>query len=479
MDNKPKIIASSNNVPSNMGKAFGESGTAIMNGIITGEEYNTRLQGKQAIRMYDIMRRSEESVRAALQMVKLPLLNQTNDIKPVDESTKADFRKRFLKRELFERNVDFDKLKREGLTFADFGHSVCEVTYELTMFEGTPLIGIKEIGFRKQTSIDAWQTKDKKPGITQMLVAPQEGSAIRSIIRPKLIIWTHDQEGDNYEGISLLRYAFKSWDMADKLGLVHAIGLEKMAIPTPVLGVPKGANASDEASAIESIQQYRSNERSFIKKPAGWELDAFDLSSQSIDQLLPALQHYETKILLSVLGQFLMLGASAGGSGSRAVSEDHSKLFMLSEESFSKTFNGAIQRDLINMLEYLNFSGVEETGYSQLISSAVKDDDVQILSEAVSKLKQSSMITPTFETENHLRNVMKLPVLSEDYAKDYEKRRELALSEPFNSNPTNNGKPETNTNNDKSLENDKNTKASLISDAKNVQKRLIQDILRV
>jgi hypothetical protein len=432
MADTPTVIASSNqSVPKNLGKTFGESGTLIMGGIITGEEYNNRLRGKYALKMFDIMRKSEESVRAALQMVKLPLLNQTNSIQPADDSVKSDFRKRFIERELFNRNVDYDKLKREGLTFADFGHSLCEVTYEMTRFEGVDLIGIKDIGFRKQTSIFKWETQTGLPGITQLLTAPIDGgNTLRDIIRQKLILWTNDQEGDNYEGISLLRYAFKSWDMADKLGLVHAMGLEKMAIPTPVLGVPAGADPQDEANAIAAIQQYRANEKSYIKKPVGWELTTFDLSGQSISELLPALEHYETKILLSVLGQFLMMGAKQSGSGSRATSQDHSKLFMLSEESFSRTFNGSVQHDLINTLEDLNFSDVNETGYSKLKTSAVAEDDIQILSDALQKLQSASLITPTFETEQHLRTIAKMPKLPDDYEADYEAKRQLSLNPP-------------------------------------------------
>lgn len=471
------ILASSTvgRIPAGLGRTIGESGTLITSGIITGEEYNTRLRGKYALRMYDIMRKSEESVRAALQMVKLPLLTQSNFIQPVDGSLQAEFRKRFLERELFHRNVDFDKMKREGLTFADFGHSVCEFTLELTEFEGVPLIGIKEVGFRKQTSIQQWETTDGRPGIQQFL-SMSTGDAIRDIIRQKLIVWTNDQEGDNYEGISLLRYAFKSWDMADKLGLVHAMGLEKMAIPTPVLGIPSGTSPADEAAAIAAIQQYRSNEKGYIKKPVGWELDAFDLSGQSIDQLLPALQHYEMKILLSVLGQFLMLGSSGSG-GSRAVSMDHSKLFMQSEEAFSHTFNSAVQRDLINTLEYLNFSDVTETGYSLLKSSAVRDDDVVALADAVSKLRSASMITPTFDTEQHLRKVAKLPELPEDYEKDYETKRQNSLIAPSFDSPQPTGKPDVKKNDDDSIKPDEKTKAAIMA-ARHAQQQLIDVILR-
>lgn len=447
-----------------LGKQLGSSGTQIFNGMITAEEYNRRLQGKNAIKMYDIMRRSEESVRAALQIVKLPLLSVERRIEPASDDPADIEIAAFVESQIFKnRNINFNKFAKEALTFFDFGHSVAEKTYQLIDYDGSPRIGLKQLGFRKQTSIYSWETIDKKPGITQQLIGDNtiDGNNLVSIPREKIIVWTHDQEGDNYEGISLLRYAFKSWDMADKLGLVHAMGLEKMAIPTPVLGVPSSASEADVDQAVQDLQQYRANEKAFIKKPAGWELDKLDMSGQSLQEMLPALQHYERKILLSVLGQFLMLGME-GGSGSRATSEDHSKLFMQSEEAANKTFQDVVQEQLINQLVDINYSNLPN-GYPQLKSASISDDDVQVLSDAVSKLKGAGILTPTYETEQHLRKTMRLPELPEDYKDDYEKRRQqidVAVDDPK-------GTPDVDENLKKQLDkSDKKTKAAVVAAVK-------------
>lgn len=457
----------------NFSKTIGHSGTMIFSGQLTAEEYNRRLQGKQGLRMYDMMRKSEESVQAALKIVKLPLLGAKRDIVPASDDEKDIFIANYVKQQLFKnKNLNFHKFSREALTFLDFGHSVAEKTYELTNFEGQTLLGIKEIGFRKQTSIEAWRMQDGKPGIKQRIQTDEKEDSLVEIPRAKLMVWTNDQEGDNYEGISILRYAFKSWDMANSLGLVHAMGLEKMAIPTPVLSIPANASPADEKNAIESIQQYRSNQSAYLKIPVGWELDKFDLSGQSIDQLLPALQHYETKIMLSVLGQFLMLGTSSG-SGSRAVSEDHSELFMLSEEATNKTFQDTVQQDLINQLVDINFSDLPN-GYPTLSSTPIKSEDIEKLAGAIQKLQSSSLLTPTYETENHLRDTMKLPQLPEDYRDDYEQKRKMSIEV---AEKTGKGKPINTTDSQKDDEMKKSTKASIIREAKEHQKKLIDVIL--
>jgi hypothetical protein len=454
----------SRSVSSGMGKTIGETGTILFHGQLSHEEYNRRLATTaQRIRIYEMMRRSEEAIHAGLCAVKYPLLGLEREIQPASQEAEDKLIAGFVKRELFNRNLNFNKFSREAMTFFDFGHSVAEKTYELTEFEGKTLIGLKEAGFRKQTSIFAWETRDNKPGITQMLTAPQQGESLRSIIRPKLIVWTNDQEGDNYEGISLLRYAFKSWDMADKLGLIHAIGLEKMAIPTPIIKKPQSPSPTDEAKAAETIQQYRSNEKSYMMLPFGWEVDKLDMSGQTLSEMLPALEHYEKKMLLSVMAQFLMLGMSSNGSGSRATSEDHSELFLLSEEAANNTFQDQIQEDIIKQICDLNFTNLKN-GYPRLISTPIRKDKLSDLADVMQKLKGAGVMTPTFETEQHLRKIGHLPELPDDYQKDYDTRRTFALENPGGADTTGDGMkntPKPDPKKDPSLEKETKKKAAI------------------
>lgn len=188
-----------------LGTRLGDSGTIITAGRISNEEYNYALVGKAGIRQVEIMRRSDSTIRAALQMVKLPLLGLERDIEAASDD---DFDKEvasFIKRELFERNVNFHDFLRQQMTCFEFGFSVAEKTLELTTFNGKTRVGIAELGFRKQVSIDAWQTKEGEPGVTQQLL-----SGTVSIPAEKLMVFSFDKEGENYEGIGLLRYAFVS-----------------------------------------------------------------------------------------------------------------------------------------------------------------------------------------------------------------------------------------------------------------------------
>jgi len=268
------------------GKEIGRSGTQRFYGYITGEEYNTLLVGKQAIQQYEIMRRSDATVRALLQVCSLPVIQADWHIEAASEEQGDKDAADFIKQELFDRNINFTDFIRQALSMLTFGFSVFEKVFDPNAtFGNQPRIGLAKLGYRKQVSILRWQMEDGQPGVTQQLLGELSSALTASIPADRLVIFTNDKEGDNYEGISLLRYCYKDWALKDALGLVMAVGLEKAAIPTPILTVPTGANQDDVNQAIENLRQLRSNEEGYIKKPTGWELDKLDMSGQSTAEI--------------------------------------------------------------------------------------------------------------------------------------------------------------------------------------------------
>lgn len=402
-----------------LGKEQGASGTYIYSGLITREEYNPKLTGKNAIKTYDQMRRSDATVRAVLQICKLPILSADWDIQPASEDAADEEIAEFVKNELFNHNVNFHDFLREGLTMFDFGYSIFEKTYELTDRYGKSRIGISKLGFRKQTSLDKWETQDQKEGITQQLQ-----DALVSIPKVKLIIFSHEKEGDNHEGISLLRAAFKPWDMKDKLERVNVVALEKMAVGVPVLKKPDDADTRELESARRSLRNFRANEEGYQEIPEGWSIEMLDMKANSTKDVVPTIQFLTREISKSVLAQFLELGGN-DASGSRAVSQDHSQLFLLSEEAAAKNIAATIQEQLIKQLCDLNFSNLKN-GYPKLIFSKIGDDNVATLSDAVQKFAGAGVLTPDADVEAHVRKTLHFPAMSKEVEESYKEKFEAA-----------------------------------------------------
>lgn len=399
----------------------GVSGTLIYQGIITQEEYNRTLTGITGYKTYDVMRRSDSTVRQALQIVKLPLQSATRKIEPARDkdgniTPKAQKYADFIEDQLFNK-IDFDQFMKEGLGWYDFGFAVFEKVFKLDKFEGATVIGLDKIASRKQITITNWETQDGYEGVTQKT----SGGTIVSIPRQKLVVFTFDKEGDNYEGISLLRSIYKDWDIKDNLVLVNAMALEKHGMGMPIVRERDDQTASpqDQAEAEAVLSNVRANEKSFMKIPKTMEVEMLDMKGSTTKEIIPTLNYHDGRIMAGVLARFMELGGSSG-TGSQSLSTDLSSIFMKSEETAGKQFAAVIYNDIIKQLIDLNFSDGESVGYPKLTFNDIADDDTVALSTSLSNLSNAGLLTADADIEEDLRSRYNLPEMSEETRKMYE-----------------------------------------------------------
>ena len=165
-----------------------------------------------------------------------------------------------------------------------------------------------------------------------------------------------------------------------------------------------------------------------------------DLMARTQVDPWPTIDHHDRQILLSVLAQFLALGAKGGGS--KALSADHSDTFDKSLEGICKEVAVTIQKNVIKWLVDLNFSNVEH--YPQLEHGKISDSDIQTLSAAVSALYTAGALTPDPTLEQWIRSSMHAPDLPDDIAENYSDRQTAKTT--VVQAPPPNGPPEENTN---------------------------------
>jgi phage gp29-like protein len=436
----------------NMGKPRGKSGTLIYSGYISSEEYNKSLVGKAGRRIFDEMSRGDTKVAQAVRVCRQPLINANFKMVAASDDEADQHISNFIKRELFERNISFPDLIRDATSKFIYGFALCEQTWEMTEFEGKTRIGIKEIAFRKQISIERWETQDGKPGVTQML---KDGMV--DIPESKLLYFVNEREGDNYEGISLIRSAYGDWYIKQGLIKINAIGLEKQGIGVPVITHAANATEDDKEIARDSVRQFRANEEAYIEKVEGTEIEMLDMKGQTTKEILPSIEYHNRQIVGAVLAQFLELAQGSNAGGGRALSEDHSKLLHEILEAAGRVIVAEIQRKVINRLCDQNFTDLPN-GYPRLELGKLSEDDLSVLSAAVKNFKDAGLITPTFDTEQTVRQIAHLPELPEDYKVDYEKKREMALNPPQPT--TTHGTPTDTTTTDKTLTPDQKKKAA-------------------
>ncbi len=396
---------------------IGQSGTLIFNGIITNEEYNRELVGKSALKIYDRMRRSDGTVAAAVRVCRLPIQSASWTMEAASDSAEDIKIADFVRQNLFNNeNFEFSELLREVLSFFEFGHSVFELVWnpEYT-YENTPFIGLSKVASRKQTSIQSWEIEGGKPGITQNTLTT---GGVARIPMEKLLVFTFDKEGDNYEGISLLRPAYKHWYIIDSLYKIDAIRHERQGLGIVEVIHPDGASEEDIRKAEELARAARANEEANIRHGKDWTFEFMDMKAGTTSNPMESVAHHDAKIVKSVLAPFLNYGADKSG-GNRALSADSSKLFILALEAAAKLVASGFNRQVVKRMVDMNFT---TKNYPTLSFGKLSDDNVVELSEAVGKLVTANALTPDADMEQSLRVVLGLPDIPEDYRKDYSNR---------------------------------------------------------
>lgn len=267
---------------------LGDSGVQIFNGIISTDEYRPELRGKYAFKTYDEMRRGDSTVHAGLMAVKYPILSvpwatESGGEEAVDEEAKelVDYN--------FTEVINWRETLTEMLTMLDFGFYVAELVFDWRPVNGTDRIVLVKIAYRKQTTIEGWQQKDGTPGIQQRM---STGDTV-SIPWDKLIVLSHQKEGDNHEGLSILRSAYQNWYYKKTFYQIDAVKHERQALGVVKIKYPKGADQSMRNEAKTAAANVRANERAYIEEPDGWDINFMDMQANTTADPKDSIAHHD------------------------------------------------------------------------------------------------------------------------------------------------------------------------------------------
>ncbi len=385
-----------------MNEELGATGTTIFGGQITGEDYVGELTGVSALTTYDKMRKSDGVVKAALLACELPIRAANWYIEPASDDDSDKEVASFISECLFSKmSITWDDFLRQALLMLAFGFSVFEKVFQPVDFDGKQMIGWRKFAPRLQKTIQKWQTQEGKDGLVQML--PTGGNNI-SIPIEKLLIFTHQKEGDNWLGISVLRSAYRPWFFKGHIEKINAIAFEKQGLGIPYAKLPKGYSEKDRDKAEELLKNVRANEQGYMIIPDGWEIGFTDMKAGTLMNPDETIRRYNREILISVLAQFLDLGS--GPTGSRALSADHSSTFHNNLTAVAKTVQDVINKYAIKQLVDLNYT-VEK--YPSLEYSYIGLPRYKEVSEALSLLVAQGAVVPDNKLEDYLRQLMNLP----------------------------------------------------------------------
>lgn len=391
---------------------IGYTGNKIFSGLPM-DEYNPDLAFPESTAVYDQMRRSDGQVAAVLSAIKLPIRSAKWYVEPEKDAKDeklaeqiADFIDDNL---LHGMRYSWDDHLREALLMLDFGFSVFERVYRFDTWNGRPVILLDKYAPRVAQSIWRFPQDEATGDIVAVEQLNYYTGQLYSIPLGKCRIYTFNREGDNPVGISALRAAYKHWYYKDSLYKIMAVGTEKSLIGTPYAKMPQGASDEDRNKVLNVLTAIRAAEEAGFTLPAEVELAVLEGTRNAMDPM-PLLEHHDTLIARSVLGQFLNLGTmSSASGGSYALGQTQVSLFIQGLEAIANYIQEEIQSDIEQLVEW-NFGA--DAPMPRLRHGLITIESVAEQMVAIGALGAGHLVNPDESLENHLRNMMGLPPIT-------------------------------------------------------------------
>lgn len=450
----------------------GASGRGHSAGFIELEELNTALQHPQGQRVFDKMYRGDGDVRQVVNLSVNPIVGGTWSVIPYgdQEANEKDQEiAEFVTWALWEQMrpniighlIEFLPVLLRG------GFAPGETITRGAMYKGEMKLIYDTISLRLPRTIEQWQQDKfgKLVAIKQYLPTSQhdltartgaydfsgsdaQGEGTRNteiwMKREDLIYYRIGGEGDNWEGTSLLRPAYKHWYLKDKIERIDAIAQEREALGVPICYPPLGATP-DQLDEVEDIlASMRTNEEGYIVAPGpkagsglaaegtGWlfEVIGYDRSGAGRDPQ-PSLNYHTQKIAAAFIAEFMRLG-QGGNAGARATAQVQADPFLMSIEALATIVEQQLNDDIVVPLVKMNYSGVEN--FPRLKMSLVDSTSLAQLADFVLKLTQVGALMPDQELEDFLRARADLPPANPESVKkrkdDDKLRREIVSGPP-------------------------------------------------
>ena len=393
-------------------KPLGASGTDVVSNVHNSEDHIEALQGYQAALFYDKMRRSDTQVRKILGAITSPIKSARWGVEPFDDDARSLEIANTIETILF-KDIKWSKFINEALTVVAHGHSVFEVVHENKVSrEIGPYTGLAQLGFRRQPTIIEWH-HDKITGELKSIKQESATDIEVSVVIPAefLLCFFSEQEGDNI-GFPLLRNVYGPYKRKLLAMELQFIGIERFAIPTPMLQVPKGIKPTDleYIAAVETLKAFVSAEDSYLMFPEGWELNLHD-NSFDPEKLKSVIKGEDENMSGAILASFLELG-TGGNTGAYALSNDLSDFFFAGLSYYANVIRDTINDKLIPQLVSLNY-GPDETAIPKINYSGIADKAGLELMQIITGFIEKGVISSDEGLEDYIRKAYNLPKKAE------------------------------------------------------------------
>lgn len=420
--------------------AKGRSGTLVISSQIQSD-YISDLNGVSGQETYEKMTMSDSQIRKVYHAVNNPLKSAKWDIEPASDDEKDIKAAALMKQILFNDVPRGWKGKLdEILTFPWYGHSVFEIVHEnKTTKSFGAYTGLKNISFRAQKTLEKWIFD--KDGTLTAIQQKQSGDIEVDVEMPAntLLIFYNERLGSN-SGYPFCRMLYGNYKRKLLYKTLQAIGIERSAIASPYLELPKDllASSPEYALAEAQLKAYTLAEDASFMVPYGYKLNFNTSAGFDPSKVQSAIKAENEEIVGAVVGMFLEMGIG-GNSGNQAGTSVSSRVFTNGIQYLADKVCDVMNLELIPNLMALNFGDTFEV-LPKMTCSGITEEDGKVLMEIITGFVEKGVITVDEQLEDFVRKSNNLPKKAEGEVLDNKKTKDAPGTEDP-ATPTKDTKP--------------------------------------
>ena len=407
-------------------KEIGRLGLKRYGGLIY-EEFLTELQGAKGAAVYREMSDNDDVIGGFMFAIEMLVRQVIWDIQPAGNTPIDKDCAEFVRSCLDDMTDTWTDTVSDILSFLIYGYSAHEMVYKrrcgknrdprLRSKFNDGRIGWRKLPIRGQDTLYEWKYKDGTDDLEAMVQMPPPDFGLIEIPMNRLLLFRTKSRKGNPEGRSILRNAYRDWYFKKRIQEIEGIGIERDLAGLPVLTAPENVNIWDpddpamqrmRMTAEELISHIRRDSLEGVVKPHGWELELLSTGGQRQFDTSRIIDRYDTRIAMTVLADFLLLGHQQVGSF--ALSSDKTELFGVAIGGFldiiCEVFNNTAIPRLIDMNGDV-FAGI--TDYPTMTHGDIEDEDLEKLGTFLEKSVNAGVLTPDEGIEDHIRDVAGLP----------------------------------------------------------------------
>lgn len=218
-----------------------------------------------------------------------------------------------------------------------------------------------------------------------------------------LVWYSHNREGANWVGRSLLRSSYAPWLIKHELWRVHATSVRRFGMGVPSVEAPPGATPAQVLEAQRLASAMRGGDQAGAGLPPGFRLAITGITG-SVPDALGFIKYLDQQITHSTLTGILDLGST--DHGSRALGDSFLDLFLLSLQTGADDFAQQATSQLAVPLVDLNWG--ENEAVPRIVSGDVGAHHA-VTAESLSTLLSCGALSFDPGLEEYVRREYKLP----------------------------------------------------------------------